>query len=511
LSDIGRQTLPDEVFTGGIETIIQKRLETVPVKYHNLLYLAAIAGRYLDIDIMKHLASESDTKLDDMLLACSSAHVLDVIDDNWRFVHDKIRDGSLRSIPQHQMVEFHKTVAIAIESVYPDNEDYAATLIDMWRKAETPAKEFHYLLVEGDRLYRQAGLKNSLEAVRHYSRARNLLMIVDHSAQDELAISLGLGIALLGSHQIEKAAPVLEEAIELATKIDNKPELSRAMVGLARTKMNSLPRDEIIDLMNKAVDIAYDGGDMKVVAASRSVEGYIYAHYNDLDNALKSFLAARDALTVDFVDYEVAQIINNIGKITQIQGNLEDARNHLEESRELALKSGHYNNAILSTSNLGTVAFFSEDYQVASDYFAESIKLMQQSGDIAGESHVWILKSFADAECAGRDVVCDDIRAAITARTAGTRDYSNMYIVMGGIRLLLMLDNPMQAASWSGLADKLGGENPFVREWLDPLQEKVKNAITDPSKLEDLLAYGAELEAEAVVNEIGKLLIEQGK
>ena len=75
-------------------TRVQRRLERVPIDARPLLRLAAVAGRELDLDVLRALDT-GETSLERWLDTCSSAAVLDVQEDRWRFAHDKLRENLL--------------------------------------------------------------------------------------------------------------------------------------------------------------------------------------------------------------------------------------------------------------------------------------------------------------------------------------------------------------------------------------------------------------------------------
>ena len=83
--------LPDRVLAGGVQEVIQRRLGRVPASARPLLQLAAVAGRELDLGVVRGMAP--DTDLDGWLAACAHAAVLEVSGERWRFAHDKLREG----------------------------------------------------------------------------------------------------------------------------------------------------------------------------------------------------------------------------------------------------------------------------------------------------------------------------------------------------------------------------------------------------------------------------------
>lgn len=506
LSNIGQATLPEEVFTGNINRIIQKRLLKLPETYRPLLHLSAVLGRYLDLKALLILETQVGVSLEELLLMCADLSILEVVDGKWRFTHDKLREATIKSISDDDSSRLYTLGATALEEAYPNDDKYALMLIDLWNKAGNETKELKYIMIEGERLIEQAGYSNSQQAKLLFERANTISNSLPISPQSKLDIVLNLGVALIGTHESELADKYLNEAWHLAEDLGEKVKASKAMVGLARIRTERYPQDEIFKLLDNAIAIAQECEDYRMLGVNYGVEGYVYAHYNDLDKALESFLNARDALKIGYVDYEVALMQNNIGKLLQVNGNFAEAKAQLQESRKLSLQAGHYNNLILCTSNLGVTSFFQEQYEEAIAYYSDSIKIMNDTADAAGLPHLWILKSLAEAELGQVDAVYMSIHKAIeTRQKAVLWDYSNTYIVIGGAWLALLLDEHEQAAIWFGLAKQHGYENPFIREWLEPLQDKLKT-LFDTTNLEDFIAKGAKLELDTTVDSIQEIL-----
>ncbi|NWF69757.1 MAG: protein kinase, partial [Chloroflexi bacterium] len=154
LDDIGTRTLPETVFAGGVRRIVERRLQRVP-EARPLLERAAVAGRYLDMNLMQALAAHLGTApyatLDDWLNDCANAAVLDLQDCcRWRFSHDKLREGLLETL-RTPLPQLHAEVAAAFEAAYPEASEYAALLAEHWRAAGDSEKEGYYAAVGGGR------------------------------------------------------------------------------------------------------------------------------------------------------------------------------------------------------------------------------------------------------------------------------------------------------------------------------------------------------------------------
>lgn len=145
LEKVGVMALPQQVMAGGIQRIIQRRLNRVPEMARHLLEVAAVAGRQLDLDILRAIAP--DTNLDQWLTTCADAAILEVYSDKWRFAHDRLREGLLAELPADRRQNLHRQVAQGIESVYRETglAPFYTTLAHHWSSAKETSKAMDYL------------------------------------------------------------------------------------------------------------------------------------------------------------------------------------------------------------------------------------------------------------------------------------------------------------------------------------------------------------------------------
>lgn len=138
LSRIGEMTLPASVFADGIKTVIERRLQHLPLDTIPLLRLAAIAGKDIDLALMEHL--NTGVNFDQWLTQCVDTNVLEVLNNEWRFTHDKLRDGLIMALSSSEQAEIHSQVAEGIEAVYGEDSLHLVNLAYHWEKAATEAE-----------------------------------------------------------------------------------------------------------------------------------------------------------------------------------------------------------------------------------------------------------------------------------------------------------------------------------------------------------------------------------
>lgn len=145
LSHIDAHRLPKQVLTGGIQAIVQRRLARLPEEALPLLRLAAVAGRQLDLAMLRRF----EDKLQSWLYLAANAAVLEVSDQAWRFAHDKIRESLLLELSPAATRQLHLLVADTLAITYPGSAPHAAALAEHYQRGGSPAKAAFYLVEAG--------------------------------------------------------------------------------------------------------------------------------------------------------------------------------------------------------------------------------------------------------------------------------------------------------------------------------------------------------------------------
>ncbi len=210
---VGVQELPDELLTGGIERIIQRRLALVPPKFMDLLQMAAVAGRRLDLRIIEHATGRHD--LSPFLMACAGAMVLETQQDEWQFAHEKIRESVYRRISESDRPQLHRRIAEAITTLFPNDSSQNAALALHWERAGNLELAYDLYLKAGAAAAR---LFTIAEARAHLSAALSLLDRLEDSPENRRRRVDTLLMILNFSYHSPKLlalAPELDRAAEL--------------------------------------------------------------------------------------------------------------------------------------------------------------------------------------------------------------------------------------------------------------------------------------------------------
>lgn len=145
LSLVASRRWPKSVLTGGIQAIVQRRLGRLPAEARPLLRLAAVAGRRLDLAVLRYV----EPRLEPWLYLAADAAVLEVSDQAWRFAHDKIRESLLQDLAVEEKQRLHLELASALEATYPGAASHAAALAEHYQRGGNRVKAAFYLVEAG--------------------------------------------------------------------------------------------------------------------------------------------------------------------------------------------------------------------------------------------------------------------------------------------------------------------------------------------------------------------------
>ncbi len=283
LSNISTSALPHKVSTGGIEAVIQHRLQHISPEMYPLLKVAAIAGRALNLKVLemvdiqirfnqvfgeaefKHKTStvpEADTEtsplvgmptsadshpamgkfistggqkktrplsllpgLNQWLNRCAIVTILEVEEDQWRFAHDKLREGLLANLTTEEKQQCHRQVAEALELAYTDIDDHATALAHHWIEAADIPKAAHYTALAGIQTLENGALAEAITWLKqaiNFQTQKESKVEADPSQMGRLHHKLaeayyGLGQPIESRYHLQKTLLYLEHPMPTQT------------------------------------------------------------------------------------------------------------------------------------------------------------------------------------------------------------------------------------------------------------------------------------------------------
>ncbi|MEP7120689.1 MAG: AAA family ATPase [Byssovorax sp.] len=123
LARVGEGRLPLEVTAGGVQAVLQRRLRRVPERARPLLMAAAVLGREIDLRVLTALPGDLSARVKADLADAAAAAVIEVVEDRFRFAHDKLRAALLEQLVGPERAAWHLRVGEAIEQAYAEDLD----------------------------------------------------------------------------------------------------------------------------------------------------------------------------------------------------------------------------------------------------------------------------------------------------------------------------------------------------------------------------------------------------
>lgn len=378
LDRIPDMSLPLSVFAGGMQQMVQRRLQRVSPAAQRLLQTAAVTGRQIDLLLLAHLFPTTD--LDEWLTICANAAVLERPDGSlqWQFSHDKLRDGLLAELADAPMRQRHLQIGQAIETVYAaDLRLQYGRLAHHFGQARQPDKLRHYLQLAGEAA--QASFANEA-AIDFYTR---LLPLLADSPQ-RVAVLIQLGDVLHFVGQKEAAAQQLQKALALATTLPDEAGQARALLQLGRLWQGLSDYPAALQFLARAQEIYTAVADTPGLCDVLAVIGdchYYLGQYSDAEAALRHSLALARTLG----DHKkIAAALNHLGRTAFDQGDYDRAQRRYEES--LTNSQAIDDKVMIATTvnNLGILASYRGDVATTRTCYEQALAIRREIGDRAG-------------------------------------------------------------------------------------------------------------------------------
>lgn len=407
LAAIGQANLPTSLMPEGIQTIITRRLTRVPQRAQRLLTQAAVAGRQLDLAIL--YALDPAVHLDNWWLSvCAEAAVLEVQNNQWRFSHDKLRDGLLARLEPSALSIHHGEVAEAIEQAYADNPDYASRLAYHWQQANKPEKERVYAIIAGHHATKQFANK---DAILYFDKALALTPESDWQSCYDILLAQEEAFNILGERAAQQHN--LERLTKLASSLQSTEKQAEAALRQANYYETIGDYPQTISLAHKAVALALLVNNPRIEAKAQRLWGIALRRQGQYETAavqLKkglalfqqigdkqgetnilgslghvcsdqgrysealSFFQASLAISRDIKDQPGECLVQNgLGIMAAIQGDFETARQHFQAAQTISHQIGDRLKELAALNNLGNVAKFQGIYDQALTFYEASL------------------------------------------------------------------------------------------------------------------------------------------
>lgn len=383
LAEITNVDLPQRVFAKGVHRIVQRKLSRVPDSARPMLKIAAIAGRWLDLKLLRHINSD----LERWLQMCSDATVLEFFNGNWQFTHDKLRDGVLAGLEDAERRFLHQLVAESMEQIYPSQPQMYLSLAYHWMESGSPEKALHYTICAGDHAFKLYAIQ---DAIHSYTQAAEQAFRV--KIEDEVLSHLYscLGRVLELDSQFSQALGAYEELLSLAkSRNDLHLELTalNAMAGVLCGANPLLDAERGRDVAYVALHLARKLGDVQAEAKTLCTLMMLsmYADH-DPDIAQQYGIQSATLARESNLREQLAYTLNDLSRVYFTRGSFRDGGKALQEAGELWRD---FENIPMLADNLSMTSiqsFFAGDFDNSLTVSEEAHRLSRSIGTVWGQS-----------------------------------------------------------------------------------------------------------------------------
>ncbi|MFZ1396572.1 MAG: BREX system ATP-binding domain-containing protein, partial [Candidatus Promineifilaceae bacterium] len=380
LGDISQMTLPETLLPNGIQDIVQRRVSKLSSDARALLVKTAVAGRELELSLIQYLSDGLDIA-NVWLPLCADAAILEVQNGVWQFSHGKIRDGLLAELSQIEKNSLHDEIALAIETVHPDDETQAVRLAYHWHEAQNQDKECTYVEIAGQQAAAQYAHQ---DALRYFNRA--LALNVDDDFDKRYILHEACLEAYRFTGDVDRQQETLHTLAELARSLDDKQKQVGVLIEQGQFYFKSGQLTEAMDIFAQSVEQAQIHN-LKIYELRALIQqATVLRDRRMLTEAIEKLEQASSILEHIDQPLEHIQLCNARGVLASYSGNLRHSIEYHEEALQLSRAQNSPVEIQKVLSNLASIHRMLGEFEQAEAYFQEALKIAQQIGYVYGES-----------------------------------------------------------------------------------------------------------------------------
>ena len=375
LRNIGLKTLPSHVIAGGIERIIARRLERLSADAIPTLQLAALAGRNVDEALMRWLVG---AEADRWLQAGMDAAILDVMDAQLRFAHDRLRDTVISLIPSAERAHFHRRIAEGLEALYPGKAELAVVLYDHWRAVGESEKEAYYaVLVMEQRM--MLGILNEANLMMETA-----LTLKPQDPDVQLRLKRRAGSIYYDMGKPKLSLEAYTETLRLARQL-NRPELvGQALEGLGNASMAISNFEGALRWYEQSIDLRREIGDDNGLASSFNSLSVLYRFWGRYDDSWQALSKSVDLQRKTHEQRGLGDGLYQMSVHARNRGEYTTAISYLLEGIEVRRAIGDGRGLGDDLTNLGICYTLTGDYAQARAALLDALEVRRTTDNQRG-------------------------------------------------------------------------------------------------------------------------------
>ena len=317
--------------------------------------------------------------IENWLNVCVNSAVFSVQDGQYRFAHDKIREGLLARIDEQEKATLNRKVAEAIEQVYPDDESFATVLVQHWAIAGETEKEIHYSYCAAKQLRFR-----DIHGTHDY--AIRVLDVIQSNEEDARLPEIHwiLGEISLNMSNHVRAKDHFDSGLRIATHQQSLTYRARCHDGLGHVAMRESETDIAMEHYQRALTYAEETGDKHLIALIMNSISGVHMEKGELDEA--KTLAEESLKIARSIDDKIGitRDLNTLGIVAYRKGDLQGAWDKFEETLEIRKELGMRHGVAAVMNNIGIIATALGKFEESIQYHDESRRIKTEIGDRFG-------------------------------------------------------------------------------------------------------------------------------
>lgn len=378
LTNVGRQTLPARVFAGGIQKVVERRLQQLDPEHVPILRLAAVAGQSIDVDLLHRLTGENMSL---WLNACANNAILMWQDGRWQFAHDKLREGVIAMLEEGEHATLSLYIASALEDLNPNDPSLALVLAEHWQRAGKLQKEAQYRYRAAVHMSHSAQPKAASDALLR------ALDILTPEATLRLPVTQLLGDVNRDMSEHQQAIKYYRKSLKLARIASSNAAVAQALNGLGHISMRSGQYPEAERYFNDALKAAEAAHDESLLADNLNLLGAVLMRRGEYEAARGYFSRSLDTAKMLGNLQLISHNYNSLGTMSYRLGDIASARDYFTRASILRQELGLWRAVAASFNNLGIISMEQGDYEAAFEYHRRSMEMKLEIGDDYGIGH----------------------------------------------------------------------------------------------------------------------------
>jgi len=378
-----------------VQQAVARRLAALEPGCRRLLEIAALCGQTFDALVLARAAGEDLEHCVKLLASAGSARVIARTGVNeYRFIHDLIREVLCAQLDEHDGPRLHLAVARALQTL-PNYQDprFAAMLAHHFVAAAHcggASGAVDFSIRAGAYALRNFGYE---EAVEHFLRARRLMPLSDESdPSTECAVLLDLGLAQVSAGQREAGQATLRAAAERARELGDVQELVSVALNLAPGLFaieTGVLDPALVGLLREALElVGHASPKQRALLLARLA---LALYWSDTFEERGALCREAQALALQVTQDDVKASVATAYIFALLRpANLEERRALSEQAIELCRRAGDHHGLLMN--RLLRVAMFLESGDVAAAWF-EADAFQRLAEETNQPQSLWIVKA----------------------------------------------------------------------------------------------------------------------